>query len=140
MKFVIVLALFCVGVDAREYPIVLDAKDFELKRITDLYDLPPFFVGSVHHEWILDMERGPLDVAQRALKQPGCIAFDVGMNDGFYTQFSAAHGCKVWSFELQEACIKLSTAAVAMNNFTDLVTITRAPVANKDAEPFQVSL
>jgi hypothetical protein len=27
-----------------------------------------------------------------------------------------------------------------MNNFTDLVTITRAPVANKDAEPFQVSL
>jgi hypothetical protein len=147
MKFeIVLLALFCVGINCEctsAGGCVIkpqeNAKDFELKRVTDLFDLAPFFVGSIHHDWVLINERGPLEVGQRALKHPGCVAFDVGMNDGFFTQFSAAHGCKVWSFELQEACIKLSTDAAAMNNFTHLVTITRAPVANEDAHPFQVS-
>jgi hypothetical protein len=148
MKFeIVLLALFCVGVAGNVHSeedahanLIAKQEGIELKRVTNLFDLPPFFVGSIHRDWVLTHERGPLKVGQRALNhREGCTAFDVGMNDGFFTQFSAAHGCKVWSFELQEACIKLSTDAAAMNNFTHLVTITRAPVANEDAHPFQVS-
>lgn len=97
-------------------------------------------VGSVHHDWVLNEEQGPLHVADRALrnKTDDCIAVDVGMNDGFYTQLSAAYGCQVYSFELQESCIALARNATRENNFTDRVNILRAPVTDKHNEAFKV--
>jgi len=61
---------------------------------------------------------------------PRCVAVDVGMNDGFYTQMFGIFGCKVYSFELQPKCIEYSRLALEKNNITDRVTIFHAPVSS----------
>lgn len=99
-----------------------------------------FLVGSVHHGWVLNNEQGCLGVVDRALreKEGKCIALDVGMNDGFYTQFAASYGCQVYSFELQASCITLARNATAANNFTHLVSIFRSPVSNRHGVPVRI--
>ena len=101
-------------------------------------DLPPFYVGSIHKEWILQQEKDVLNVAQRALqtKRNNCFMIDVGMNDGFFTQVGGAYGCHTFSFELQLACIDVARTAIEANNFTHLVTIFRAPVSDLHNQPF----
>jgi len=107
-----------------------------------LFDLPPFFVGSVHREWVLGNERDVLDVARRSLesKRGDCLVVDVGMNDGFFTQVAGAFGCHTFSFELQPACIDLALTAVRANNFTHLVNIIRAPVSNEHNQQFLLGI
>jgi FkbM family methyltransferase len=61
---------------------------------------------------------------------PPCVMLDVGMNDGFYTQFSAAQGCRVFSFELQRKCIHISKGSARHNHHENLVTIIGHPVTN----------
>lgn len=113
---------------------------YHLDLIKDLFDLPPFYVGSVHSVWVRYAEMGPLTVAHRAMegKSGKCFAVDVGMNDGFYTQLSAAHGCNVIAFEFQESCIALSRNATTANGFNNLVSIFRAPVSNKNNEILKI--
>lgn len=94
-----------------------------------------FFVGSVHHDWVLQREGGCLDVADRALRnRTNCLAVDVGMNDGFYTQLAAAYGCRVYSFELQLSCIGIARNATLKNNFGHLVNIFHSPVSKTNGE------
>jgi FkbM family methyltransferase len=95
-----------------------------------------FFVGSVHHDWVQQAEMGNLQALDRALKgrENKCVAADVGMNDGFYTQLAAQYGCKVYSFEVQESCIALSRKAVTANNVSHLVNIFRNPVSRFNGE------
>ena len=66
---------------------------FHLEKV-DLFG-KSFYVGSVHYNWVIQQEKGVLDVLNRALKdkQGACVAVDVGMNDGFYTHLSAQYGC-----------------------------------------------
>lgn len=109
-----------------------------LLPVEKLFNLSTFMVGSVHHDWVLKREFGVLEAAERALgnKRDKCFVVDVGMNDGFYTQLGAAYGCQVYSFELQQSCIEISRSAAAANNFTDLITITRAPVSSEHNKLF----
>eukprot|EP01035_Chromulina_nebulosa_P050002 gene50002-67916_t len=107
---------------------------FHLEKV-DLFG-KSFYVGSVHYNWVMQQEKGVLDVLNRALKdkQGACVAVDVGMNDGFYTHLSAQYGCTVYSFEVQESCIALSRKAVIKNNMTHAINIFRAPVSRVNGE------
>jgi hypothetical protein len=58
---IVLLPLFSVCFTGDVHPHE-DAKDFEIKRVTGLFDLAPFFVGSIHHDWVLINERDPLEV------------------------------------------------------------------------------
>eukprot|EP00981_Chlorochromonas_danica_P009615 scaffold2785_cov165-Ochromonas_danica.AAC.8 len=99
-----------------------------------------FQVGSVHSHFIQHSEKGPLEVFHKTLVNAShpCYVIDVGMNDGFYTQFTASYGCQVWSFELQPSCIQLARRALIANNFTTLATILQAPVSNKHGELMKI--
>ena len=98
-------------------------------------DLPHFNSSVLHYEWVTAYETGPLGVANRAMKgkkKDGCIAFDCGMNDGFYTQLSAAYGCQVYSFDVQPKCIAIATHISRLNGFSDLTNIMMAPLGEKN--------
>ena len=59
-----------------------------------------------------------------------CMALDVGMNEGFYTQMLAAMGCRVYSFELQPLCIKIAQHSLELNSFDGYVRIIHRPVSS----------
>ena len=109
-------------------------ENFHLEQVTVFNKT--FMVGSVHYDWVLKSETGPLQVLNRALNKTdsSCLAIDVGMNDGFFTQLAAQYGCKVYAFEVQESCIALSRKAVAQNNISHFVSIFRLPVSAINGE------
>jgi FkbM family methyltransferase len=112
---------------------VSNDQNFELILVDRLTDLN-FYVGSIHHNWVLEEEQGPVNVFIDALKnkRKKCYTLDVGMNDGFYTMLFAAHGCHVLSFELQAKCIEFARAALRENKFDHLVTVLNQPVYNEN--------
>ena len=68
-----------------------------------------------------------------------CTVIDVGMNDGYYTILSAALGCRVYSFELQETCIEIANAAIKANNFpSNQISIISHPVSSETGTPISL--
>ena len=91
-----------------------------------------FFVSAKHHKWVLKNERGCLAAVDRTLssRKNNCTTFDIGMNDGFYTQLFGAYGCQTWSFELHPKCISISQMALERNGLSNLVNISHAAVSD----------
>jgi FkbM family methyltransferase len=115
-----------------------------------------FYVGDVHWEYVHDVESHVIEwLFDSITSLPGfvmptnnkkndsslnrfpdshqhhCLMVDVGMNDGFYTQMAAALGCRVESFELQENCIQISSAAASLNGFSPRqITFHHNPVSD----------
>jgi len=85
-------------------------------------------------------ETGPLAVGNRALKgkEGKCVAVDCGMNDGFYTMFSAAAGCKTWSFEIQLKCVAIAHHVLKTNGKTNTTSIIGLPLAANHNEIVKV--
>ena len=95
---------------------------------------PSFVTSSVHFEWCMHFERFQVDdfVAELSQKRGNCVVYDVGMNDGFYTMLSAAMGCRVHAFDVQDMCVEIARRFVILNHF-DHVTVVHQPVsANHD--------
>ena len=116
----------------------LSTRWVETKTFPDTHLLPvnvfnlSFFVSAKHHQWVLKNERGCLAVVDRALslRKGNCTTFDIGMNDGFYTQLFGAYGCKTFSYELHPECISISQKALQRNGFSHLVNISQLAVSD----------
>ena len=106
------------------------AKDHRSHR-QPLPGVPSYLTSSVHFEWCMDYERFQVDsfVADLTNKRGHCVVLDVGMNDGFYTMLSAALGCRVYAFEVQEMCVEIAHDFLKRNAFEDRVTIFNQPVS-----------
>ena len=93
--------------------------------------VPSYLTSSVHYEWCMDYERFQVDsfVADLTNKRGNCVVLDVGMNDGFYTMLSAAMGCRVYAFEVQDMCVEIAYDFLKRNEFEDRVTILNQPVS-----------
>ena len=95
IHFIFIFHLFCFVVVESVKKISIsnipNDQNFELIMVDHLSDLK-FYVGSIHHNWVLEEEQGPLNVFIGALKtkKDKCYALDVGMNDGFYTMLFAS--------------------------------------------------
>ena len=131
MIIVLIVLVILVVILKKSNGVSPEDQEYSISTVS-IFDLPPFFVGSIHKEWILKQEMDVLNVAQRALqtKRNNCFMIDVGMNDGFFTQVAGAYGCHTYSFELQLACIDIARTAIEANNFTHLITIIRSPVSD----------
>ena len=88
--------------------------------------------------WVIGAEPHGIQLFNRLAKdvenekQKECIIFDVGMNDGFYTNYGAFHGCRVFAFELQPSCINAAITAIRLNNLQSKVRIFNHPVSSSD--------
>ena len=111
-----------------------------------------FYVGNIHCEFVQAAEKhvlqylydsiskipdripaGHVSSTPSNFKHPSCLVVDVGMNDGFYTQMAAALGCRVISFELQDNCIQIATAAKRVNGFNShQISIHNNPVSDSN--------
>lgn len=109
---------------------------WSLKEV-DIPGVSNFFVSSVHHDWILAAEMDLVRFAVSATEK--CeLAFDVGMNDGFYSQLFAAQGCEVHSFEIQQRCIEVSCIVAAENDFGNKIKIYESPVTAKHGDVVEI--
>ena len=93
-----------------------------------------FFVSAKHHQWVQKNEKGCLAVVDDALssRKGHCTTYDIGMNDGFYTQLFSAYGCRTWSFELHPECINISQKALKRNGFSHLVNISHLAISDSN--------
>ncbi len=105
----------------------------ELKSVN--YSGVSFFVGPIHHDWVLNHESHVLKEMHRSILEVTtangtCTMLDVGANDGFYANMAGAMGCQVWGFEIQRRCMEIANAALAANKLNNQVTIFNMPVSN----------
>ena len=119
----------------------VDLKDFLPQNLRK--SLPgdgTFLTGKVHHDWVINSEKKVLSSIASGLlsakvEHGRCFLLDCGMNDGFYTMLGGYLGCKVHSFEIQDACIYFAKEVISHNiagfygNFSD-IEIHRAPLSN----------
>lgn len=93
-----------------------------------------FFVSAKHHQWVQKNEKGCLAVVNHALtpRKGNCTTYDIGMNDGFFTQLFSAYGCCTWSFELHPTCINISQKALKRNGFSHLVNISHLAISDSN--------
>lgn len=98
--------------------------------------VPSYLTSSVHYEWCMDYERFQVDsfVGELTKKQGRCVVLDVGMNDGFYTMLSAALGCRVYAFEVQDLCVQIAHDFLKRNDFEGRATILDQPVSAHNNE------
>jgi FkbM family methyltransferase len=104
-----------------------------------------FYVGNIHHHYCLHEELQQVTILSEVLQRKkdlgeACLVFDVGMNDGFYTMMSASYGCKVYSFDIQKACIDAAQYLVQKNRFENLVNIIQAPVSSVNGMNIPIQL
>jgi FkbM family methyltransferase len=108
-----------------------------------------FLTGKVHHDWVINSEKKVLSSIASGLlsakvEHGRCVLIDCGMNDGFYTMLGGYLGCKVHSFEIQDACIYFAKEVITRNiagsygNFSD-IEIHRAPLSNVSNEQITLS-
>ena len=92
MIIVLIVLVILLVIVKKSYGVSPEDQEYSISTVS-IFDLPPFFVGSIHKEWILKQEMDVLNVAQRALqtKRNNCFMIDVGMNDGFFTQVAGAY-------------------------------------------------
>jgi len=102
--------------------------------------VPSYVTSSIHYEWCMANERFQVDsfVAELTNRSGHCTVIDVGMNDGFYTMLSAAMGCKVYAFEVQQMCVEIAYDFVARNHFEDTVNIFHQPVSAHNGEAIAI--
>ena len=102
--------------------------------------VPSYVTSSVHYDWCMDYERFQVDsfVAKLTNKRGHCVVLDVGMNDGFYTMLSAAMGCRVYAFEVQDLCVAIAHDFLRRNHFEKTVTILHQPVSAHNGEALDI--
>jgi FkbM family methyltransferase len=59
------------------------------------------------------------------------LVLDVGANQGYFTLLAASHGCRVRAYEPNTRLCSILAASVALNGFSDRVTIVNAGVGSK---------
>ena len=128
---------------ARSHDVTNLSKVSAMNHVSDRHPLPgvPSYVtSSVHYEWCMNSERLQVDsfVAELTNRSGHCTVIDVGMNDGFYTMLSAAMGCKVYAFEVQQMCVEIAYDFVARNHFEDTVHIFHQPVSAHNGEAMAI--
>mmetsp|Transcript_28216 Transcript_28216/g.28507 ORF Transcript_28216/g.28507 Transcript_28216/m.28507 type:complete len:356 (-) Transcript_28216:11-1078(-) len=116
-------------------------KEYEMLRLEqlDVFYMKSvnrrIYIGAINRDRIIMRESYGIRLLERIKKEveeerKSCVAVDVGMNDGFFTNIAAVLGCNVYSFEMQTPCIDIAIAALIENKIENQVRIFSNPVSN----------